>query len=222
MRLTTTLCIGILLLSVSANAADHRAEPLLEAPPSGEFSEAILKQISETGFKIIRGKSRTVCEIWPCTTWPVQEGFKPSNELLYPFKPGQLIGVIRFPRKGKDFRDQTMDKGVYVLRYALQPTDGNHEGTSPTRDFLVMTRPEDDQTPGPMEIKTLLTKSAEAAQSSHPAMLCLQKASGKQEPLSTRHNEENDWWIVRFVGKAGNTKKAEIAVDLIVAGHANE
>ena len=211
--------VFFILLAVSANAADHRAELLNEAPPSDGFSAAILEKISATGFKVIRGKSRTTCEIWPCKEWSVKEGFEPSDDLLYPFEPGQLIGVLRFPRKGKDFREQTMDKGLYVLRYALQPTDGNHEGTSPTRDFLVMTRAENDQSPAPIEVKSLLTKSAEAAQSSHPAMLCLQKAVGKQKPLSTRHNEENDWWIVRFVGKANN---AEIPVDLIVAGHANE
>ena len=117
-----------------------------------------------------------------------------------------------------------MGRGAYTLRYALQPTDGNHEGTSPTRDFLVLVRAEDDMSAAPMDVEALLELSATAAESSHPAMLCLQQAQdAKDNGLSIRHDEANDWWLVHFSGKAlANGKNHDVPVDLIVVGHANE
>ena len=117
---------------------------------------------------------RTVCEIWPCKHWDAQAAdFTATSEVLYPFQPGSLVGVIRFPGRGYDFRDQRMASGVYTLRYAQQPVDGNHEGTSITRDFLLMVKAEEDTSLEPMDNERLMEAAAEAAGTSHPAMLSL-------------------------------------------------
>ena len=216
-------CILFSLVAASF-AVEYRVETLNEPPPRDSVSDEIVEKVSTTGFKVIRGSNRTVCEIWPCKQWKVKPSFKPSDELLYPFESGQLIGILRFPRRGSDFRDQTIGRGAYTLRYALQPTDGNHEGTSPTRDFLLLVRADDDKAAAPMDVAELLELSAAAAESSHPAMLCLQKASDVTDNgLSIRHDEANDWWLVHFSGKASaNGKQHDVPVELIVAGHANE
>ncbi len=222
-RLLFTPCILFCFVATSF-AVDHRVEILSEPPPSDAAAAEIMDKIGATGFKIIRGSSRTVCEIWPCKQWEVGADFKPTNELLYPFQQGQLIGLLRFPRRGSDFRDQQINSGVYTLRYALQPVDGNHVGTSPTRDFLLLVRADEDTSPENMDVEQLSTLSAAAAESNHPAMLCLQRPEGPAaENPSIRHNEENDWWLVHFSATAlANGKKYNLPVDLIVAGNANE
>jgi len=215
--------IGLLLTAITV-AQEHRVEVLDEAPPTDGVSEELRQQLAESGFKVIRGSSRTVLEFWPCQSWQVKADFEATNERLYPFEPGQLIGLLRFRRRGKDFREQTISSGVYTLRYGLQPIDGNHEGTSPTRDFLLMVNAEDDKVVEPWDAEKLLIASAEAAGSSHPAMLGLQKPSSEASPTPTmRHDEQNDWWILQFVGKATSGGKThELPVDLILAGHAKE
>ncbi len=215
------VCLSFVTVSVGA---EHRVEILKEGPPADDVSQELLEQFATTGFKIIRGTSRTVCEIWPCKEWKTQAGFQATDQRLYPFRPGQLVGLLRFPRRGKDFRDQTINSGVYTLRYGLQPTDGNHEGTSPTRDFLLLVNAEEDELNKAWDGDALLEASAEAAGSSHPAMLCLQRAkAGSRDQPSIRHNEGNDWWILEFAGKAAaNGKTQPLSVDLIVAGHAIE
>ena len=207
-------------------AVEYRVEVLNEPPPADALSAEVVEKIATTGFKVIRGSNRTVCEIWPCQQWTVKPNFKPSVALLYPFEPGQLIGILRFPRRGSDFRDQTISQGAYTLRYALQPIDGNHEGTSPTRDFLLLVRAEDDTSAEPMDVEELSEQSAAAAESTHPAMLCLQRAQAQDATnngLSIRHDAANDWWLVHFFGKASaNGKQLDVPVDLIVVGHAHE
>ena len=195
-----------------------------DAPPADELSEAIAAQIGTSGWTVIRGTKSTVCDVWPCKEWTVKADFKPTPELLYPFEPGQLLGVIRYRRKGGDIRDQELARGIYTIRYALQPVDGNHEGTSPTRDFLLLVRADADQSAEPMEEEELNELSAEAADSSHPAMLALQKAKGQTGDVpSMRHDQEKDWWIVHFTGKAaaGNQTR-KLGVEVVVVGVTEE
>ena len=207
-----------------ALSAEHRVEVIDNLPPEESLNEAISKKLSTTGVKIIRGKRRTVCEIWLCAEWPVKAGFEPTSEVLYPFRPGQLIGVLRFRRKGADFRDQDISKGVYTLRYGQQPVDGNHEGTSPTRDFLLLVSADEDASAQPMGVEQLQKASAQAARSNHPAMLALQSTKGKPSPKpSIRHTEDDDWWILQITGTTrSGDQKGNLPMELVVAGHANE
>ena len=208
----------------AAVAAEHRVVTLEESLPADVLSEDISSRISKKGFIVIRGESRTVCQIWLCRDWPVAADFKATSEVLYPFKPGQLIGALRYKRKGSDFRDQDIARGVYTLRYGQQPVDGNHEGTSPTRDFLLLVRGDADKSSEPMDPKRVFELSTEAAESSHPALLSLQKVGvdGEKFP-AMRYNEDQDWWIVQLNGQAtaGDTTH-DLRLDFVVAGHATE
>jgi len=224
MKIRTPMSMVLLLsLAIGASAAEHRVE-LTESEFPDEVSNNVASEIDKKCFQIIRGTSRTVCEIWLCKEWAVKKDFAATNEVLYPFRSGQLIGVARFPRKGSDFRDQDIESGVYTLRYAQQPVDGSHVGTSPTRDFLLLVSAEHDQDAKDMKVEDLVGHSAEAAGSGHPAMLCLQRVEGKaSDKPSMRHNEEHDWWILKLQGtqNAGKETK-ELPVDLVVVGISSE
>jgi hypothetical protein len=206
-----------------APAAEHKVEALAEAPPSEGVAKEIVDQMQTTGLKVISG-SRTVCEIWLAKTWPVQAGFKPTDELLYPFKPGQLIGLIRYRVKGGDFREQEIARGVYTLRYGQQPVDGNHVGTSPTRDFLLLVPAANDKSAKPLDEKELAKISAEAAGTKHPAILCLRKAPTETKDLPAMvHEESHDWWCLRLAGKGqADGKTVDVPVEFVVVGHAAE
>ncbi len=205
-------------------AEEHRLEMLKTPAPADDLSKEIADQLAPTGFVVFRGSSRTVCQVWFCKEWVIDPSAKTSNLVLYPFKPGQLVGVLNFVNKGKDFRNQNLDPGVYTLRYGLQPIDGAHVGTSPTRDFFLLSKASDDKSAANLGMEKLVELSCEAAESSHPAMLCLQrpKADAKAEP-AIRHNEDRDWWIVSITGKAkvGDAVKG-LLIERVVAGHAEE
>lgn len=222
-QLFASTLVFVSLASVGpVSAQDYKVEKIEEAAPADEVAPEIASLLQSTGLKFVKGESRTVCEIWPCKEWPLK-GDKVGGDVIYPLHPGQLIGVIRYPRKANDFRDQDIQKGVYTLRYGQQPVDGAHVGTSPTRDFLLLIPAEKDRSPAPLEYKPLVNASKEATGATHPAILSLQRLSDSTEPLAVRHNEEKEWWILRFVGKTSQGgKTADQAVELVVVGNAGE
>lgn len=202
-------------------AAEHRVEPAPDPLPQDSLSPEIAKAVQEQGIQVIRGAKTVLCQIWLSKEWSVVDNFKPTAEVNYPFKPGELVGVVKFLRKGSDFRDQDISPGVYTMRYAQQPVDGAHVGTSLTRDFFLLIEAEKDKAPVELEAKDLNKRSAEAAGSNHPALLSLQKVADADSESKIRHVEEHDWWIVRLTGKVTGSKDS-LPVDLVIAGTAPE
>ncbi len=220
-RLLTTLLI-LPLVAAPVLAQDYRVEKIESGPEEGELSKELQAVVADSGYRVIRGTSRTIAEIWFVKEWRLESGFESSPTRLYPFTPGQLIGVLHYGRRGSDFRDQPIESGWYTLRFQLQPIDGNHVGTSPTRDFLLAVAADRDAPGKEWDTDTLNEASAEAAGSSHPAMLCLQMASEGDEPKMV-HQDSTDWWMLHAVGKGtvdGQTKA--VPIDIVVAGHAAE
>jgi len=206
----------------SARAQDYTVEAIDGGPDAGEVSEEISQLLSPQGIRVKRGATRTACELWFCKELPIDGDFEPTEQRLYPFTPGQLIGLVHFSRRGSEFRDQAISSGWYTLRFGLQPVDGNHVGTSPTRDFFLLVDVEQDEVPEAWSEEELNAASSEAAGSSHPAMLCLQRPTDGSE-LSVRHDEANDWWVLHFIGKGvANQESKDVPIDLVVVGHAAE
>ena len=213
----------ILLTSPWALGQEYSVEKIEQGPDPGELSADLAARMSEQGMLVKRG-TRTAAEIWLCKQWPIDSDFKKTMQRLYPFQPGELIGVLHFSRRGSDFRDQQISSGWYTLRFALQPVDGNHIGTSPTRDFLVMIDVAEDAADKTWSDEELNEASAAAAGSSHPAMLCLQPPQGSGDSLSIRHDEARDWWMVQTQGKGvdADGKTQAIPLEVVIAGHALE
>lgn len=209
----------------SARAVDYRVEPLKEAAPADEISAEIAAALSPSGVRVIRGSETTLCDIWLSKELNGIPDFKPTSEVLYPLRPGQFVGVARFARKGSDFRDQDIESATYTLRYAQQPVDGAHVGTSLTRDFLLLSQAKKDTTLATLEYKPLTKQSAEAAGSSHPALLSMQRAMAAPDATPTiRHDEERDWWIVALQAsvKPDDGEAKPTVIELVVVGVAAE
>lgn len=51
---------------------------------------------------------------------------------------GALVGAVRVGGDFHDIRGRLVRAGVYTLRYGVQPDNGDHLGTSPWRDFLLV------------------------------------------------------------------------------------
>lgn len=211
--LLTLACL--LGLSAVASAADYRVETLDERAPA-ELPAAARERLAAQGISVYRGK-KAFCDIWMCQSWAAVANFKPSPKILYPFRPGDVVGAVRYRTKGKDFRGQSIPSGLYLLRYAVQPEDGNHVGTSATRDFLVLTPAADDTKPEPLEDKTLFALSAKVAGGKHPAMLCLIQPTAVHSKPGMRAADE--WWIVELPGKrTTDGKQQDQPLEFVVVG----
>ena len=216
-RLRYLLSVTICLCGTVALADDFTLEPLDEAPD--DLSAEVAELIDPAGHKIV-GPRRDYCEIWLLKELAVAEGFESQLTVKYPLTPGQLVGVMRVPRRSDiaDFRGQELDDGVYTLRYGHQPMDGNHIGTSETSDFLMALPADADSAPAVIENEDDLNeRSAEAAGSNHPAIFSLlPTGESENDEASLEYDEDHDFYILQVhVGTSGGES---LRLRLIVVG----
>jgi hypothetical protein len=214
---TAALAALVLWGSVALAADAYRVEKLADGPPADDLAAEVVEKLQPTGYKVLDGDSKVVCEVWPAKQLEVNADFQPTLEILYPIKSGSLVGAIRFPLKGNDFRGQEIQRGTYTLRYGNQPQDGNHVGTFDTRDFLLMLPAAADRDPKTFDGTDFFATSGEAAGSTHPAIMpLLEPKDGAEAAL--RHVEEPEWWVLHVPGAGKDAPPLE----LIVVGKSDE
>ncbi len=208
---------AMMLWGQLALAADaYRIEKLDDGPPADDLAADMVAKLDPSGYKIIGEDGKAVVEIWLAKELATKPDFEPTLSVLYPLEPGSLVGALKFPRKGADFRGQEIARGTYTLRYGQQPVDGNHIGTFDTRDFLLMLPAEADTDPATKPGTDFFATSAEAAESTHPAIMPLLKPAEGKAP-AMRHIEEPEWWAARLPGNGG-----KLPIEVIVVGTADE
>lgn len=218
----SAIAVVFIWMSCIAHGQDQFSVEAIDASPKADaLSPDLAQHFANRGY-LIKSGTRTVCELWLAKQWEIDPNFKASKERLYPFQPGQLIGLVHYNRKYLEFRKQTVPGGWYTLRFELQPVDGNHEGTSIIRDFLLLVSVQQDGAEKKWADKSLFKASAESIGTTHPAMLSLQPAS-EGNTAAILHNAEKDFQILHLVGNGLAGEKGQATpLEIVVAGHAPE
>jgi hypothetical protein len=213
--------LGLVLASFSARGEDG-AKPLKEGPPK-ELAADVAKALSGTGYQVTAG-GKAVCDVWLAKEWQAKAKFTPTLSMLYPIESGELIGAIRYPKKAGDFRNQEIRAGVYTIRFGLQPEDGNHVGTSMTRDFLVLLPAAKDAKPARIgDVMALFKQSAAVTGATHPAILAMLAVPEDGQSPAVRHLEDRELWSLRLSGKAkAGDKTSDLPIEFVIVGHAPE
>jgi len=215
----------VLLVASTALTADdgYKVETIGQQPPDA-VSEAIRGAVGQTGLRVLTPGGETLYDIWLAKAAEAKPAFKPTSSVKYPFPPGTLVGVARVPEQGgHDFREQVIPGAVYTLRYAQQPQDGNHLGTSAYQDFVALLPADADEDPARLAVSELEEISKESAKGgTHPGILSLQPP-GEDPSKSPQVTKKGDYWVLSapLGGKAGE-ESVQIRLDLVVVGHAVE
>jgi len=190
-----------------ATAQDYKLEPITESAPG--LPPAYASLIDAKGYRVV-GPSGPWCEVWFRKT--LTPGPKPSTSAItLPIPQGTLLGILRFPGRGADRRDQTVKAGVYTLRYSTYPVDGAHQGVAPQRDFALLTPVANDPDPNATPNFEKLVEMSKTSGTAHPAVLSLEPPSGSSLPALTK---EGDHDVVL------NVKVGDLPVAFIVVGKA--
>jgi hypothetical protein len=124
-----------------------------------------------------------------------------------------LLGILRFPGKGADRRDQSIPAGVYTLRYSNFPVDGAHSGVAPQRDFALLTPIAGDPDPAAKPaFEELVKMSAKASGTPHPAVLSMETPPSGASAPSVVKEGEHDWTLT--------VKAGDLTFSVIVVGKA--
>jgi hypothetical protein len=181
--------------------------------------EPIRKLLDNHCLQLTAPKGELQIELWLRKEVPVKATeTQVKNGLTYSEVPvTTVIGAVRFHKDFSDYRKQKVKAGVYTLRLATQPQDGDHMGTAPYTEFCLLSPADEDRTAATMTPKALQEMSAKATDS-HPAVMLLFPGKGaaatpKFESKGTGH------WVVLFLldVKAGDIK-AQLPMALTVIG----
>ena len=211
------------LIARGASGQEYEVEVLREPPPPS-LAGKVLETLDQNGFRVIDGAGKPFAEIWfrksiPAT--PAPREIKGRVQFAF-LAEGEFLGVLKFRADGHDFRDQLIPRGVYTIRYAVQPATGEHKGVSAYRDFALLIPAANDTDLSPLPKKALHEKSAESAGASHPAcLMLLVPAEPPPPPPSMVHNPEKATWGVNLQLKLDDQESKESftrIIQLIVVG----
>jgi len=102
---------------------------------------------------------------------------------------GALVGAVRLNAAHNEIRGRSIKAGVYTLRYALQPSDGNHLGASPHPEFLLLSPAAADTSAGPLGHDGAVNVSKRTIGLSHPAIWSLDPPIASEMPLALHKND---------------------------------
>ena len=151
--------------------------------------------VEPKAFQIFDDQKKLWCEIWIRQEITASK-FAASPDAQYPlFHSGVLLGLMRFPNKGSDYRGLPIKPGTYTMRYGIIPQDGNHLGAAPIVDFvLLIPLVEDDPDPdAKLTSKELVILSRKASGTNHPTVINLAYPLESIEKPLLEKDDLNHW-----------------------------
>lgn len=211
--------VALLCFSSAAAAQDYKAAAST-APVPPEISAPVRALLNPASISVT-GPSGPLCEIWLRAAIPAAA--QPATALGVSYGQlvdGAIVGAIHFDAAVKDFRNQTVQPGTYVLRYALQPVDGNHQGVSDYRDFLLLTPAAADTGAANLADNDLYVLSRKASGAGHPSVWSLVPANGAPASLpGVAHDTSSDFWVLYMKAAVGTSPTT---LGLVIVGHAEQ
>jgi len=215
---------------IASDAAAPGAPPAL---PSG-IPAAFATLVDPRGLRLLGTDGKLLCELW--LRREIELAAKPAaamNVRQPRLPPGAFLGVLRASGATGDFRAQPIDAGTYGLRYFHQPADGNHLGTSDSRDFLIITSFEHDRDPSPVPKQDdLMALSTPVSPSDHALVLYVadlpaedgDSPAADDAPRFYRRGEKEEWAVeLSLAGRPPGAKEVEsVRFGLVLVGHVAE
>src|SRR5262249_21214663 len=129
----------LLLTALPARAADAYSVKVVEAKPPKDVPEEVSKTLGDRSIQLLDGKNEVLVELWFRKELPGKAtDAQIKNGLTYREIPETtLFGVMQVHKQVTDYRKQKISPGVYTLRLAFQPMDGDHMGTAPYGEFCL-------------------------------------------------------------------------------------
>jgi hypothetical protein len=128
---------------------------------------------------------------------------------------GALVGAMKVSAAMRDIRGRVVKPGAYLLRFALQPQNGDHLGVSPHREFLLATPSAEDKTAAALGHDPAVDLAAKTVNISHPAVFSIDPPVATQSPLSVIQNDAGHTSVVFEVPSAAGP----LRFGLILVGH---
>jgi len=208
MKRAISLPVVFAVFSATLLAQQYKSEPA-GAPPS-DLAPAVASALDSQGTKISKADGSAVMEVWFRKTAPSGPKSAGDSIALPTIPVGTFLGVVKLETKGEDRRGQSLAPGLYTLRYVLMPSNGDHLGAAPQRDFAAFVPAAEDKDPSSApDLDATVKMSTKASGTAHPAVLSMSNGSGS---ATFTKEADHDWTL--------NTKLGDLPVSIILLGRA--
>jgi hypothetical protein len=229
MRLAVSfpLAVGLVCLSITLTAATGQAdEPakltVAEKAPPKELADDV-RSVLEPDVVQLSGGKQPFFEFWFRKEIPLAKEPGADTFAMSAVKEGTLLGVLKVYEERYDFKDDEIPPGLYVMRFGLQPEDGDHLGTSPTPTFALLVPAKNDR-----ELEAfgdhdeLVDASSTINAAEHPSSLNLQRvadADGEFPRLASHQDGDHQVVYLRLPAKVkGRNEPTMVTFALVYEG----
>lgn len=211
---------AILLADAFSSAADAKLTVKVEEMvPPNELSAAVRGVLDGNAMKVFDDK-KLLCTVWACksleskaTPEQVKTGLKYAQ-----IDETTIVGAVKFPDEWRDYRKQKIKAGVYTLRLAIQPMDGDHQGTAPFNEFCLLSPAEADKSPDLVEPKEMHKLSSKSVGRKHPGMMLLFPNKKPAEAPAVEPKPKDHFVLSFRVPVVAAEEKTYLGFSLVVIG----
>jgi hypothetical protein len=177
----TAVSVAVVLLTLSLHARQALVVSAGTEPAPAQLAPPIAALLAEGSASVKDGD--VSLDFWWARAVPLERA--PAGAVTWrDVADGAVVGAVRVGAAWSDIRGYVVKPGVYTLRYALQPANGDHMGVSQYREFLLLSPADLDQTPDPVGYKQAVDLSKRTVHRAHPSALSLDPPSTTKAPLS--------------------------------------
>lgn len=222
-RNSLTVFLGLFLLVQTSGLLYGAAfaVKVVDKEPPQEIDGSIRKTVQGNAVQILENE-KPIYEFWFSAALPLQSKPELVGKGLDTIKQTTLLGVVAVHGDKHDYKDNDLPSGIYTIRFAMQPQDGNHLGTAEFSYFAVLIRSKNDsKLDGISDYKALVKASSKETSSDHPIILSLRPTSSGDGNLPALSDPVPDHKCVRVRVPAslfGADEKISIVFDLVYKG----
>jgi hypothetical protein len=189
-----------------------------KSPVPSELAAPISSQLSDDGVRVTSGA--VTLDFWWVKALPMKAGSGAPS--WGDVEEGALIGAVRLSGNYRDIRGRNLKPAVYTLRYGIQPSNGDHLGVSPFREFLLLSPATVDKDPAPQGHDGTVDLSKQSIGGSHPGVWSIDPPVATEAPLQSHKTELGHDAIIMQVpvdrgGQSGALKFGVVLVGKIEA-----
>ena len=176
----TFVCLAVFIIGMSGLAQEKPNVQFLKVPSPKSVREVLSKSLNQNAVRVTFGTQ--VATIWLRGEWPVKP--KALLSLTHDsIRPGAFVGLVQFEQPWLDFRGQELPACVYSLRYSRQPKSADHEDTSPSVDFLLLSPVGEEKSLDDVPFAELKKRSGKSTGGTHPASMVLLPVTKRDDGL---------------------------------------
>jgi hypothetical protein len=214
------LVLMFLVTTLPLRAADKPyVVKAADAEPPKDLQEPLRKLLAGKSVQVSNAKGDLLFELWFRKELPAKATeAQIKNGLTYhEISESTFVGAANVVKTITDYRKQMIMPGVYTLRLAFQPMDGDHMGTAPYSDFFLMSPAAEDKAGETMDVKALREMSGKST-GGHAAVFVLFPGKDAADEPKLVDKGEGQWVLMFKQPVVAGQNKATMQIGLTLFG----